>query len=282
MLLSIITGALMVSTLPQSTDTTFAVDPSLRLELQNSSGYIVVRTWERNEVRVRADDIFRGGFVIERTSSALRIGARRWDDDDDDVDYLLTVPAAMNLDLRTSDGDITVDGTMGEVTVRASDGDVIIRGGSGRVSARTSDGSITVEGVDGRIHLESSDGDIRVEGAAGDIEIEATDGTVELWEVEASSVQVNNVDGDIIFDGVLAPRGSYYLSTHDGDISIHIPEASDARVKFGIYDGDFSSNFSITFPQWPRGRRVEFTLGGGGAELQAETFDGDISLMRRR
>lgn len=282
MLLNIVTGALLAAALPQGMDTTFAVDPNARLELHNSSGYIVVRTWDRNEVRVRADNFFSGGFVIERTSSTLRIGARRWDDDDDDIDYLLTVPASMDLDLRASDGDVTVDGAMGEVTVRVSDGDVIIRGGSGRVSAYTSDGSITAEGVAGRIRLESSDGDITVEGATGDIEIDATDGTVELWEIEAASVKVNNVDGEIVFDGILDARGSYSLVTHDGDISIHIPESSGARVSLAMYDGDFSSNFTITFPSWPKGRRVEFTLGGGGAELVAETFDGDIMLMHRR
>ena len=48
MLLNILTGALLATALPQSTDTTFAVDPGLRLELRNSSGYIVVRTWDRN------------------------------------------------------------------------------------------------------------------------------------------------------------------------------------------------------------------------------------------
>ncbi len=281
MLLNILTGALVASAMPQSTDTTFAVDPSLRLELHNSSGYILVRTWDRNEVRVRADNIFRGGFVIERTSSALRLGANSWDDDDD-VDYLLTVPASMDLELRASDGDITVDGSRGEVSVRTSDGDIIIRGGSGRVFARASDGSITAESVDGRIRLESSDGDITVENGAGDIEIDATDGTVELWEIEATSVRVDNVDGDIMFDGVFAARGSYSFVTHDGDISLRIPESSDVRARFGIYDGEFSSNFTVTYPSWPRGRRVEFTLGGGSAELVAETFDGDIQLMRRR
>jgi hypothetical protein len=280
MLLNIVTGALLATALPQGMDTTFAVDPDLRLELHHSSGYIFVRTWDRNEIRVRGDNFFRGGFVIERTASTLRIGARSWDDDD--VDYLLTVPASMSLDLKASDGDVTVDGAMAEVNVRVSDGDIIIRGGSGRVSAYASDGSITAEGVSGRIRLESSDGDITVERATGDVEIDATDGTVELWEIEASSITVNNVDGDIMFDGTLEARGSYSLVTHDGDISIHIPESSSARVSLAMYDGDFSSNFTITFPSWPRGRRVEFTLGGGGAELVAETFDGDIRLMRRR
>ncbi|UCG88360.1 MAG: DUF4097 family beta strand repeat protein [Gemmatimonadota bacterium] len=281
MLLNILAGALVATVIPQSTDTTFAVDPDMRLELQNSSGYIIVRTWDRNEVRVRADNIFRGGFVIQRTSSTLRIRARSWDDDDD-IDYLLTVPASMDLELRASDGDITVDGTLGDVNVRTSDGDIIIRGGSGRVFAYASDGSITAEGVGGQIRLETSDGDITVEGASGDIEIDATDGTVELWEIEASSVKVDNVDGDIMFDGILAPRGSYSFVTHDGDISLRIPEDSDVRARFGIYDGEFSSDFTITYPSWPRGRRVEFTLGTGSAELVVETFDGDITLMPRR
>jgi DUF4097 and DUF4098 domain-containing protein YvlB len=281
MLLSIAAGALLATALPQSIDTTFAVDPNARLELHNSSGYIVVRTWDRNEVRVRADNLFRGGFVIEHTVGTLRIGGRRWRDHDDDIDYLLTVPASMDLDLRASEGDVTVDGTTGEVNVRASDGDVIIRGGSGRVSAHTSDGRITVEGVAGRIRLGSSDGDITVEGASGDIEIDATDGSVELWDIDATSVQVSNVDGDIMFDGILAARGSYSFATHDGDISIRIPQSSDVRFSLAMYDGDFSSNFTITFPSWPRGRRVEFTMGSGDAELVAETFDGDIILMRR-
>ena len=280
MLLNILAGALMATAVPQSTDTTFAVDPNLRLELRNSSGYIVVRTWDRDEVRVRADNVYRGGFNIQRTTSALRLDARGWDDDD--VDYLLTVPAAMDLELRASDGDITVDGAGGEVNVRTSDGDIIIRGGSGRVTAYASDGTITAEGVAGRIRLETSDGDITVEGATGDIEIDATDGTVELWDIEATSVKVDNVDGDIMFDGIFAERGSYSFVTHDGDISLRVPEDSDVRVRLALYDGDFSSNFTITYPSWPRGRRVEFSLGGGSAELVAETFDGDIQLMRRR
>lgn len=279
MLAGMILGAIALAA-PLDQDTTFAVDPSLRLELRNQSGEIVVRTWDRNEVRVRTDYSYRGSFEMERTSSSVRIRSRNWDDDD--VRYLLTVPAAMALELSGSETDVTVDGTRGEVNVDVSEGDVIIRGGSGRVSARTNDGSIRAENVEGRIRLFTMDGDITVDRASGDIEVETTDGTIDLVGIQSMSLKAATVDGDIWFDGTISPQGTYLLQTHDGDVTAYIPEAADARVRLALYDGHFSSDFELTFPSWPRGRRVEFTMGRGSADLQIETFDGDIVLRRRR
>jgi DUF4097 and DUF4098 domain-containing protein YvlB len=279
MLVGIMLGAIALAA-PLYQDTTFAVDPSLRLDVRNDEGEIVVRTWDRNEVRVRADHSWRGVFDIERTSSTIRVRSRPWDDDD--IRYVLTVPVSMSLDLGGSETDVSVEGSDGEVSVDVSDGEIVIRGGSGRVSARTNDGSIRVEEVEGRIRLFTMDGDITVDRASGDIEAETTDGAIDMVDVTATSVSAMTVDGDIWFDGVLTRQGSYLLQTHDGDVTLHIPEDTDARVRMALYDGDFSSDFSLTFPSWPRGRRVEFTMGGGNAELEIETFDGDIMLRRRR
>jgi DUF4097 and DUF4098 domain-containing protein YvlB len=252
----------------------------MRLDVRNDEGEIIVRTWDRNEVRVRADLSWRAVFDIERASNTIRVRGRGWDDDD--VRYLLTVPASMALELGGSETDVTVEGSNGEVSIDVSDGDVIIRGGAGRVSARTNDGEIRAEQVDGRIRLFTMDGDITLDRATGDIEVETTDGAIDLIDIEAANLSATTVDGDIWFDGVLSPRGSYLLQAHDGDVTVHIPEDTDARVRLALYDGDFSSDFELTFPSWPRGRRVEFTMGDGGAEFEIETFDGDIVLRRRR
>jgi DUF4097 and DUF4098 domain-containing protein YvlB len=279
MLAGIVLGAIALAA-PLDQDTTFAVDPGARLVVHNRSGEIIVRTWDRNEVRVRSDYSYRGAFEIEQTAGTVRIRGRTWDDDD--ADYLLTVPESMSLELSGSESDVTIDGTRGEVTVDVSDGDIIIRGGTGRVRAETNDGEIRAEDVEGRIRLSTMDGDITVDRASGDIEVETTDGMIELSDVQASSIKATTVDGDIWFDGVFMPSGTYVLQTHDGDVTLHIPEDTDARVRMALYDGDFSSDFELTFPSWPRGRRVEFTLGAGNADVQVETFDGDIVLRRRR
>ncbi len=282
MLVGLVLGVIALAAPVLQADTTFAVDPGLRLELRNPSGDITVRTWDRNEVRVETTSWRRNPIVIERTSSAVRIGMTSWPRDEDDTDMWLTVPASMSLELSGSESDVTVDGARGEINVDLSEGDVHIRGGSGRVSVRTNDGAVTLEDAEGMVRLFSMDGDITVDGASGDIEVETTDGTIELRDVLATTIRATTVDGDIWFDGELVRRGEYSLETHDGDITVYVPEDSDARVRLAIYDGDFSSDFSITFPSWPRGRRAEFTLGGGSADLRIETFDGDIQLLRRR
>ena len=281
MLMGTTLGAMALAAAIQA-DTTFAVDPNLRLEVVNNSGEIFVRTWERNEISIRTSYYRRSALRIEHTSTAVRIGARsRYRDEDDDVEFLLTVPASMALELSGAETNVTVDGAGGEVSVDVSEGDVIVLGGAGRVSAQTDEGDIRVEGVTGRIRLFSMDGDITVDGAAGDLEVETTDGIIELVDIRAMTVQANTVDGDIWFDGELFPGGSYTLSTHDGNVTARIPEDADARVTVAVFDGDFSSDFPITVSSWPSGRRVEFTLGAGRAQLEIESFDGEVVLRRR-
>jgi DUF4097 and DUF4098 domain-containing protein YvlB len=281
--MNLFAGALLMTALAQSADTTFAVDPNATLELTNRDGSIVIQTWDRDEVSVRTNRSFRGAVEVSRSGGTVRIGASRryWDDDEDNVDYRLTVPATMSLDLRGSDTDVRVEGSRGEINIDLSDGDVVISGGLGRVSIRTDDGFIDAEDMDGRIRLSSMDGDISLYRATGDIDIDATDGEITLREIDATTVIANTVDGDIWFDGVLAPRGSYSFTTHDGDVTAQIPEDSDAQVRMARHDGELVSDFPMTIQRWPAGRRIEFNIGNGGAELTIEAFDGDIALRHR-
>lgn len=102
-----------------------------------------------------------------------------------------------------------------------------------------------------------------------------------MLEIQAATVHANTVDGDVWFDGVLERRGSYSVTTHDGDITVQIPEDTDAQVRLARHDGEIMTDFPMTVRRWPSGRRIEFNLGDGGAELQIETFDGDIELRHR-
>jgi len=283
MLTEILTGAMLLAAVPQNSDTTFAVDPNARLELTNREGTIVVRTWDRDEVSVRTNRSYRGSVEVRRSSGTVHIDvAGGYWDDDDDVDYRLTVPATMSLDLRGSDTDVRVDGTRGEVNIDVHDGDVWLRGGTGRVTIRSHDGDIEAEDLEGRIRIFNMDGDIFVDGAVGDIEAEATDGKITLLNIDAPNVYANTVDGDIWFDGILVPRGSYTLGTHDGDITVQIPEDTDAHVTMATHDGEFiSDDFPLTVRRLPMDRRIEFDLGSGGADLRIEAFDGDIELRHR-
>ncbi len=302
MLLHAMAGALIALSPVQDTDTTFAVDPNLRLDVSNFSGEIVIHTWDRNEVRIVADHSRRDGIVVDLTSSEVRVRANSWArwadefditiEDDDDVhieirhprtpsivDYELWVPAGMALELGGPYTDVTVEGPSGAVSVKVSEGDIMLRGVRGQLTARTVEGDITVEDAQGRMGLLSLDGEIHVEGSTGDIVAETTDGDITLADVRAANVEALSVDGDVWFAGPVEAQGQYVLLTHDGDVTVMIPENSSVRVTVATFDGSFESEFAITLPDRIRGRRINFTLGQGSAQMEMEAFDGDIELI---
>jgi hypothetical protein len=297
----LLTGALLVLAPVQDTDTTFAVDPNERLSVSNFSGEIIIRTWSRNEVRIRADHSRRDGIVVDRSSGAILVRAqswRRWAHDfdvdvhDDDVhveyvtprnpsivDYEVTVPASMALELGGPFTDVTVHGAEGQVMIKVGEGDVDVIGGRGRVTVRAVEGDVTLNDAGGEIQVISMDGDVIVENSSGNISVETTDGDIKLGNVQSSNVQAVSVDGDIWFGGTLAPQGLYTFNTHDGDVTVLIPRNSSVRVRVASYDGEFSGDFEITLPERIRGRRFSFTLGEGSAEMEIDAFDGDIELL---
>jgi len=297
-----LTGALIAVTPMQDTDTTFAVDPSKRLDVSNFSGEIVVHTWDRNEVRIKAEHSRRDGISVENTTAEVRIRAlswARWADEfeirieEDDhvhvemerprtpsiVDYELWVPARMALELGGPYTDVTVEGPAGSVIAQVNEGDIYLRGVRGQLNARNVEGDITVEDVQGKMRLFSMDGEIVVEGGTGDIMAETTDGDIRLANVRSTVVEATSVDGDVWFAGPLEAQGEYLLTTHDGDITVMIPGNASVRVTVATFDGDFESEFPVTLPERIRGRRFNFTLGQGSAQMDIEAFDGDIELL---
>lgn len=60
-----------------------------------------------------------------------------------------------------------------------------------------------------------------------------------------------------------------------------MPEATGASVSVRTYDGRFESSFPVQpTGDFRRGRRVTFTLGTGGSEIEIEAFDGQIRLLK--
>src|SRR5512143_3093933 len=129
----------------QATDTTVAVRPGARLNLDNFDGGVVVTTWSRNAVRVQAthDDDTRVEVDVSGASVDVR-GHSRYGPPE--VEYRLTVPADMSLEISTHSGDVQIDGTRGEVDVQTTEGVVKVNGGAGRVSLQSVEGEITLSG----------------------------------------------------------------------------------------------------------------------------------------
>ena len=108
---------------------------------------------------------------------------------------------------------------------------------------------------------------------------ETLGGNITLDDVSATVVEAGTVGGRVSFSGSIVDGGEYFFGSHGGTITITVPEGTDAEVSFATIHGSISSNFSGV-PDFERGQRSTFTIGSGGATIEAETFGGRIVLRR--
>jgi DUF4097 and DUF4098 domain-containing protein YvlB len=272
-------GILAALVLPQTdTDTTVTIRPGGRLELDNFEGRVEITTWSRNAVRIQATPEDRSDVEVESDGAVVHISSsgRRGPGT---VNYRITVPAAIDVTVSGHGGDVRIDGPTGEISVETIEGNIAVRGGGRLVALHSVEGDITLSGARGRIELNSVDGAIKVTGVSGELVAQTVDGEIDLQDIESGSVEATTVDGDVAFRGTLKDAGRYRLNTHDGDVTVTVPQVN-ATVSVSTFSGDFDSDFPLVLNNTRGSRRFTFTLGSGSARLELESFDGSIALRR--
>jgi Toastrack DUF4097 len=263
-----------------TTDTTVAVRPDTRLEMHLLGGDIVVHTWNRPAVRVEADLSERDRLDITYGGAVLQVGASRPRGGPHPVDFTLTVPAAMDLTLSGTYSDITVDGTTGRVSLETVQGDITLQGGAGVVTLQSVSGDVHVSGVRGQLEAHSTNGTVDADDVSGSVDAETVNGDIKLRGIRSDDVSATTVNGDIVYRGTIRDNGQYKLSNHNGDVTVAIPQGSNASVTVSTFNGDFDSDFPVTLAGGRQGKRFTFTIGTGSATLNLESFQGSIRLER--
>jgi hypothetical protein len=278
MLVTLVTAAGLA--LAQQTDTTFAVQQGARLKVDNFGGEIVVRTAGEARVRVQAEHSSRTtvGITVGPTLVSIKTQGRRGPPQL--VTLRLTVPTWMALNLSGVYTDISLEGIQAAVSAETVEGDVTLRGGSGAVTLQSVEGDVTVTGARGRVDVHTVDGTIRIDDAVADIMAETVDGDILLRAINAASVDASTVDGDIVYDGAIRDDGRYSLATHDGDLTVAIPERTNATVDIQTFGGSIDVSFPVEVTETRRDRRFSVILGRGTARIELQSFDGDIRLVR--
>lgn len=262
-------------------DTVITVEPGTRVSIRNFQGSITVQSWERDAVRVESDDGEGDKVEVEYADQALVVQALNFEGGGpEEIDLIVTVPVASPVSLQGTFGDMSVEGVEANVEVQAVEGDIRVRGGQGMISLHTVDGDVDLDGAQGKVEVASVDGDLDLTDVSGNISAATIDGDITLESIDATDVKATTVDGDILFRGALQAAGTYSLSTHEGDLTVTIPEDSNATVSVASFEGDFTSSFPITLPEDSQKRRFKFILGSGATRLNLQSFDGEIHLIR--
>lgn len=275
-----IIGAMMALTMVQQTDTTFAVDGAEYLDVETLGGSITVGVWDEDRVRVRAEHSTRTYVEIKRNRRGISVESEARRGPANIVDFVITVPRRLALRLEAQYGDITIDGADGSVQAETMRGDVTVRGGRGTIEVSSTMGNIFVDGADGTIEIESSAADIRVENSSGEIYAETAGGTIVLENVDPTAVDVGSTGGRVHYSGSFRRGGTYFFGAHGGSITIVVPENASASFNVATVHGSITSTLEGQPESFRGGERHEFTVGEGGALVEAETYGGRIRLVR--
>ncbi len=262
-----------------STDRTITVAKGSRLNVSNNAGEVVLKTWDRDSLRVQASHSARASVDIQTNGNIVTVQSKSAGAGG--IDYEITAPAWLPIRVSGTFIYIGIEGAQNEVFAETVKGDIVVKGGSGFVTAKSIQGEVIVEDAKGKINASSVNEGIRISGSVGEIVAETTNGDIVLNKVDAKSVEVTTVNGDVRYEGSIAAGGLYRLSTHNGDITMILPENTSATFAVRTYNGDFSSNMATKLiGELRRGRRATYTLGAGGADVELESFGGTIRLRR--
>lgn len=283
MLFTVLTSAALLAGPVQQTDTVFPVRPTARLDLHTFGGEVVIRTWKRNEMRVVAEHGVRERIEISASDAGVTVRVRSRRGLPRSVSYRITLPATMDIDIGGTHLDVDIGGVRGAVRVETVQGDIVLRGGSRFVTLHTVSGDVICEGAEGRLDVGSVNGAVTVRESRGEVIVETVNGDIVLERIRSELVEGSTVNGDIAYDGVIGDNGRYRFTTHNGAITVGIPERTNATVSVSTFNGEFESDFPVTLTETRRGgKRLTFTLGAGRARIELDSFSGTIRLVRPR
>lgn len=263
-----------------------------RVSVDNLKGEIIVRTWDRPEVRITGT-LGEGveKLLVEGGGDSLSIqvkyprGGGGWfsranTSEPSQIEVTLPATAALDVDAVSARVDIsglrggrlTVDSVSGEVRVRDS------RLASVRIDSVSGDVDAGLESAD--ISVDTVSGDIRLDGGAGDkLSVETVSGDASLRMGELQRVRMETVSGDLELAARLARGGSIVADSVSGSVRLRLPADTSASLAIETFSGGISSPVGqVQTERHGPGKRLQSRLGDGAGEVRVDAFSGDVRI----
>lgn len=263
-------------------DTTLTIDRGGLVQLGTVSGEIRVTGSDRRDVKIVAT-LDRGRFELSASASRIALQSRSVNGRQSSAYVEVQVPVGTRVTASTVSGLVEVRATEGEIVARSVSGRVDVRNGRERVDVETVSGTLDVRDIQGRMSIEGVSADIDVEGASGDLTAESVSGSIRVRRSQLTGLRAETVSGTVSYDGSLSSNGTYRINTHSGSVTMTLPANVGATLELETFSGRIVSDFPLTLQPGQstgRGKRMEFTLGNGGARVTAGAFSGNINIRR--
>jgi DUF4097 and DUF4098 domain-containing protein YvlB len=196
------------------------------------------------------------------------------------VDFDVTVPNEVTVNVDDSMGEVNVSGTKGNVDIKNDFGDVTIEDIEGALTVQTSSGNVNAISIvaDGEnIELRSDFGGVTLKKAGGrDITLDSNSGTITLSEVRATGDLTTNTDfGNTKFENGSA--NSLHIETNSGEVSlIKVTISKEIFVKDDFGNIELEQALAASYDLHANSGAI--TVDGPKGKLKADSDFGNITI----
>ena len=306
----------------ETEEQTFEMEPGGVIKISVDEGFVNIRSWDRSEVEIRMTKYARGKnkreaqrllkdieVEIEQTGNRLIIREREFEDEsyslfdlfDPDtwnrmcgrstwVDFDVSVPREIDLDVISDEGDVAISNVEGEIEVDSDEGDIEMEGiRSDRVTLLADEGDMLLEHIrarssssSSRLVIDTDEGDMELVDVEMDrVEIESDEGDVMAEMLRCEHLDFYSDEGNIDADLIMLPDGDYRCQTDEGDIVLFLPDDASFSITARSDEGEIRSDFPLRVREVADGERVDDVVGEGGAHVYLFVDEGIIRLREK-
>ena len=174
-------------------------------------------------------------------------------------------PAQLTLQAKTSDGNVTLSGLQGDLSLTTGDGNVTLDHVSGNLRIKSGDGQVKITDADGAIDAHTSDGNLSVDGLFQALALHTSDGTMDVSLREGTKL-----------------AGASTIQSSDGSVTIRVPQNFAADLNVHTSDGHVNCALPLTMDHYQSSgderHELRGKLNGGGTPLTVHTSDGNVKI----
>lgn len=265
-----------------------------KVYVENVSGDIVVKSWEKNEIKILARKMARDKSLLNKavvdiyhTDGNIRIITRHnepldfFQSTDVSVYYDLLIPDKAQLRVKSVSGMVQAWEIGGRTDVETVSGRTeIVKGGQG-VKCKTISGEIHLEEITGNAALSSTSGEIIVDGLQGSIEANTVSGDIDVKAFSsADEVEMETIKGNMVVQGELSPGGIYAFNSISGRIKLILAPVSEFELQTNTINGNIQCDFKLSVNTIYTRNKLQGVVGKGGSSLKISSVNGDILINK--
>jgi DUF4097 and DUF4098 domain-containing protein YvlB len=290
-------------------DRTYNVSGHVRLELNNGSGNVDIRSSADSKVHV-SGKVTAGWSVfgssekgiqdvvanppIDQHDNVIHIGHNNFSSKNVSIEYRIEVPRDTEIDAGVASGGITIDNVRGPVKASSASGYVHVYRVESDTQLNAASGAIEANGIGGILRVSSASGDIVLSDVKGDITVSAASGSIRVANpgdrVDASSasgsievtgvkndLKIHAISGSVHVDGDPANR-FWELKSVSGSVDIRVPSNASFLLSAESMSGGIRTNIPVILEEQGK-HSLRAHIGSSSGRIEVHTVSGGVDVQ---